>query len=519
MAYRNETPRQRLIGMMYLVLTAMLALNVSAEVLNAFVLFEQGLTQAATIARDKNEKTKQVFIKAYEDNPQKIGIWIQKANQVSDYSDRLTDLIQDIKLEIVKFTDGSNAPAIVGNEIRPELLKSPENTDASSNIMLNKRKAAILKTAIADYKAKVIRLLGNETVGKEEMIQRINKTLDLGSLHTMDGMKTWEVARFSDLPLCAAVAQLSSLQLDVINIESDLINLLLAQTDIGSFKFDNLQAVVNTKGDYIVSGGEFEAEIFIAASDKSKNPEVVIGGRALPVNDGKGIYKVSTRTPGNYDFIGTIRVQKGDGEIVTVPFRHTYHVVEPSFAVSPAKMNVFYRGLENPVEISAAGIPNNKLVVNVSNGKLIRNGNAAYVIPGSDYQTVITISVNENGKIRSLGEKRFRVKNAPSPIPQLDGISTKSASKSDLRASQGLIAAMPDDFDFEMNFQITSFTVYATIDGYVKEETARGPVFTERQKQIIERLSSGQRVNITDIKARGSDGIERNLTDISIKIR
>lgn len=519
MANRNETPRQKLIGMMYLVLTAMLALNVSAEVLNAFVLFEQGLTQAANIARDKNERTKQVFIKAYEDNPQKIGVWIQKANQVSEYSDKLTQLMQDIKLDIVRFTDGNDAPAIVGNEIHPEALKSPENTDASSNIMLNQRKAIILKTAIADYKKKIVQLLGNETIGKDEIIKRINKTLNLGRVSTKDGAKAWEVARFSDLPLCAAVAQLSSLQLDVINIESDLINLLLAQTDIGSFKFDNLEAVVNTQGDYIVAGGEFQAEIFIAASDKSKKPEVYLGGRALPVNDGKGIYKVNTSKPGSYDLIGTIRVQKGDGEIVTVPFRHTYYVVEPSFAVSPSKMNVFYRGLENPIEISAAGIPNNKLIVNVSNGRLVRNGNSAFIIPGSDHQTVVSINVNDNGRIRSLGEKRFRVKNAPSPIPQLDGISGKIASKSDLRAAQGLVAAMPEDFDFEMNFQITSFTVYATIDGYVKEETARGPVFTDRQKQIIERLTSGQRVNITDIKARGSDGIERNLTDISIKIR
>lgn len=519
MANHKETPRQKLIGMMYLVLTAMLALNVSAEVLNAFILFEQGLTQAANIARDKNEKTKQVFIKAYEDDPQKIGVWIQKANQVSDYSDKLTKMIQGIKLDIVKFTDGNDAPAIVGNEIRPEALKSPENTDASSNVMINQRKAVLLKKAIAEYKKNVIALLGTETVGKEEVIQRINKTLNLGKVHTKDGMKTWEIARFSDLPLCAAVAQLSSLQLDIINIESDLINLLLAQTDIGSFKFDNLQAVVNTQGDYIVSGGEFQAEIFIAASDKSKKPEVTVGGRALPVNDGKGIFKVNTGKPGSYDLIGTIRVQKGDGEFVTVPFKHTYYVVEPSFAVSPSKMNVFYRGLENPIEISAAGIPSNKLMVSVSNGRLIRNGNAAYIIPGPDHQTVVTINVNDNGRIRSLGEKKFRVKNAPSPIPQIDGISGKIASKSDLRAAQGLVAALPEDFDFEMNFQVTSFTVYATIDGYVKEEFARGPVFTERQKQIMERLVSGQRVNITDIKARGSDGIERTLNDISIKIR
>lgn len=504
---------------MYLVLTAMLALNVSAEVLNAFVMFEQGLTKAASVAREKNEKTKQVFVKAYEDNPQKIGTWIKKANQVSEYSDQLTQLMQDIKLEIVRFTDGENAPAIVGNEIQPAALKSPENTDASSNIMLNQGRAALLKKSIVDYKKKIVDLLGPETAGRDDIISRINKTLDLKATHTLEGAKSWEVSRFSDLPLCAAVAQLSSLQLDIINIESDLINLLLAQTDIGSFKFDNLQAVVNSKGDYVVAGGEFEAEIFIAASDKTKDPQVMIGGRVLPVNEGKGVYKVSTNKPGSYDLTGTVKVQKGDGEIVTVPFKHTYYVVEPSFAVSPAKMNVFYRGLENPVEISAAGIPDNKLVINVSNGKLVRTGKNAYVIPGSDNQTVISISVNDNGKLRGLGEKRFRVKNAPSPIPQLDGISGKTATKSDLRASQGVIAAVPEDFDFEMNFQITSFTVYATIDGYVKEESVRGPVFSDKQRQIMERLSSGQRVNITDIKAKGTDGIERNLTDLSIKIR
>lgn len=519
MAHVKETPRQKLIGMMYLVLTAMLALNVSAEVLNAFVLFEQGLTKAASIARDKNEQTKLQFVKAYQDNPQKIGVWIDKANKVSEYSDKLTSMMQDIKLEIVRFTEGQNSPAVVGNMVKPELLKSAENTDASSNVMLNNRKAALLKAAIADFKLKIIGLLDGNVVGKEEIINRMNRTLDLHAVHTKDGKKSWEVARFADLPLVAGVAQLSSLQLDVINIESDLINLLLAQTDVGSFKFDNLQAVVSTKGDYIVAGGYFEAEIFIAASDKTKDPVVVMGGRQLPVNEGKGIYKINTSKPGTYDIGGLIKVQKGDGEIVTVPFKHTYYVVEPSVAVSPAKMNVFYRGLENPVEISAAGIPSNKLTVNVSNGRLIRNGAHTYVIPGGESQTVISVAVTENGRTRSLGEKRFRVKNAPSPIPQLDGISGKIASKSDLRASQGIVASMPEDFDFEMNFHITSFTVYATIDGYVKEESARGPVFNDKQRQIIERLSSGQRINITDIRAKGSDGIERTLNDLSIKIR
>jgi hypothetical protein len=179
------------------------------------------------------------------------------------------------------------------------------------------------------------------------------------------------------------------------------------------------------------------------------------------------------------------------------------------------KMNVVYRGIDNPINVSSSGIPQDKLDVQVSNGTITRNGNTFNLRPGTG--RVCEISVVVDGK--NMGTSQLRVKDLPTPQPMLDGIPGKTATKGDLLASQGILAQMPRDFDFDLRFRVVSFTVFATIDGYSVEETSNAAAFVPKQQQLFERLRPGQRVSFTDIKAVGPDGKTIDLSDISIKLK
>jgi gliding motility-associated protein GldM len=293
-----------------------------------------------------------------------------------------------------------------------------------------------------------------------------------------------------------------------------MMNYLLAQADVGTVKIDHFDPVVQPVSDYVIRGGEFQARIFLAASDRSLQPSIMVNGQTLRTVDGAAMYRTPANRVGEQLLRGTITL---NGKPYS--FTHSYTVAEPNVVVSPAKMNVFYRGVDNPIDVSAAGIPDNKVAISVTNGTLRRAGGQYMLVPGDGSICDISVVAEVNGVKTSMGKKTFRVKSVPTPMPEMDGIQGKTASRQQLMASQGVRANMPQDFDFDLKFNIRSFTVFASIDGYVREEVSQGMMFTEKQKQIINRLQSGQRLSITDIKALGPDGKVVELPDLSIKVR
>jgi hypothetical protein len=154
--------------------------------------------------------------------------------------------------------------------------------------------------------------------------------------------------------------------------------------------------------------------------------------------------------------------------------------------------------------------------VRITNGTIEHKGNEFLVIPGSG--RLCEISVFVDGK--NMGSCQLRVKDLPTPIPQLDGISGKTTTKNELLASQGILAVMPHDFDFDLRFRVVSFSVSATdATGFILEAESNSNAFDSKQKQIFNRLRSGQRVIFTDIKAVGPDGRTIDLSDLSIKLK
>jgi gliding motility-associated protein GldM len=520
MAGGKLTPRQKMINMMYLVLTAMLALNVSAEVLDAFVVIDKSIEHNAKIVADKNLNNLSDFRAAAAENKEKVEPWLLKAENVHNKSVELYNYINQIKLDLIISGDGEKTKAIVDGEVYADAIASLADTDASSRVMLGNAqdgKAYELRTAINEYCDYLLGIIDEEK--SPALARSLKDMLRLpDTQEKMDGSVTsWEVAVFDAIPLISAVSLLSIYQMNVYNSESEVVMYLMKQIDASDFKFSNIDVAIIPSSNYVVRGTEFSAELFLAAYDPTQSPTLIIGGRSYSANDrGKIIYKATPEQTGEVNLRGAIEFVGPEGK-TTRPVQLSYMVVEPNTVISPTKMNVVYRGVENPISVSSSGYSQKELDVRVSNGTFTRSGDIYNLTPGNGRTCEVSVFVD--GK--NMGTQVLRVKDLPSPTPALDGITGKTATKNELLASQGIRAEMPRDFDFDLNFRVVSFAVFATLDGgYSVEETSNSNIFGPKIQQLFSRLRSGQWVSFTDIKVVGPDGRTVDLPlDLTIKIK
>jgi len=541
MAHGKETPRQKMIGMMYLILTAMLALNVSKEVLNAFALVDDGLSKTNVNYYEKNAVLYNEFDKAAQENPAKAKQWLDKANQVKQMANDLYNKMQELKIKIIKLTDGPESPAITKNgEVITELIQVKDNMDKPSQIMVgteNGGEGRPLKTQINKFRSLLLEMVGEDAPSVRQSIQ---KSLDTQDPKPVEGKtESWESQHFEHLPLIAVITMLSVLQNNVRNAETEALRYLYSEIDAGSFKFNKLEAIVIPNSNYIIKGNPYEAKVFIAASDSTQAPTILVGSyqtiprddgtvdyqmvggsQTLPTDKGVGIYKVPGSSIGIKKWGGLIVLKspKGGADIKR-PFKAEYIVEEPSMTVSPTKMNVFYLGLDNPVEISVSGVAADKIAASISNGVIRKvNGNQYIVNPTRAGVTQIRViaDMGENQK-RDFGYKEFRVKMLPTPIAKVGGLREGSITKANLLAQLGVVAEM-ENFEFAATVRVTSFTVSARIGQFDREEMSNSNKFTSEQIDILQKLGKGSKVYIQDIKASLPDGSVRSLGTIMLKI-
>jgi gliding motility-associated protein GldM len=314
------------------------------------------------------------------------------------------------------------------------------------------------------------------------------------------------------------------MQSDVRNAESDIINYLLTQVDAGDFKFNKIEAVVISNSDYIFRGQEYKASVFLAAYDSTKQPVVQLeNGTELTVKDGKGEYTAIGSSVGTRTWAGTIILDSGDGtNVIRREFKKEYQVAEASAVISPTKMNVFYRGVKNPVSISVSGVPKESLLAEITKGRISRGGDDWEVEPGPGPENeIVTVKVSakvENA-VRFMGQMPFRVKDVPDPVAEVAGRNQGSIGISDLTRAGGVKANLKN-FDFDLEFTVTEFTVSAVLSGgFTENVTAKSSEFSRDQvEKILSKLKSGQRVTFENIKAIGPDGKTRTLNSIVFKI-
>ena len=533
----KETPRQKMIGMMYLVLTALLALNVSKEILNAFVTVEEGLNKTNVNFDGKNGILYQKFEKAMGDNKTKTKPWYDKAMQAKKLSTELCSFIDDLKSEL--YLEVQKLPSKeVADTFSLKYLDSKDNYDTPTHFMIGDDpehatgKAVELKQKIEEYK-KVLTGLVPE---KEKAGLKLGlSTEDVYSI-SEEKMVTWEGNAFYHNTMAATMTIFAALKNDVKNAESDVVNTLLKAIDANDFKFDAIEAKVVAPTSYIVAGEKYTADIFVSAHSSTQNPEIVIGqvdttnrtqpkllgtGTPVTVINGVGKYEVSTGSEGIQEYNGLINVKAPDGSIKAYPFHGEYMVARPSMAVSPTKMNVFYIGVENPVDISVAGAAPTDVVATLSGatGSISSAGQGHYVVKVSAGQKCdINVAVKTKTGTKSMGKMEFRIKKVPSPLASFAGITGDGkASKGELQSAGGLIPKL-EDFVFDLKFPVISWVMSMNVNGAFVDYPAQGPGVTSSMKELLNRAKSGGKVLIEQVKVQAPDGV-RSIPGCVIKIK
>lgn len=536
MAHGKETPRQKMIGMMYLVLTALLALNVSKEILDAFVTVDEGLTQTNENFAEKNESLYADMSKLAASNPTKVAPWQDKANEIKKRTNELVTFIQDTKVLLIKTADGEEAKAVKDkNKINGKEVDSKDNTDVPTRLMVDKGKGAEIKEKYDKLREYCFSLIRAED---KDIRASIGQLLNTDDRKVENGVKqSWESYNFGEIPLIAVTTIMSKMQGDIRNVETEMVKYLLDRIDAGDFKFNKLEAIVTTNSNYILRGNEYKAEVFISARDTTQSPEVLVGNYQEVKNsdgtvgykmvgnyetlkiqpNGRGLFSRVGGSQGNFKWGGLIKIKSPEGVENFYPFKAEYQVAEASAVISPTKMNVFYLGVDNPVDVSVPGVPSDKVRPGINNGSINRSGGAYVVRPRTQGTATVSVMAEIDGKQRNMGNMLFRVKKVPDPVAM---VASKKGGLIDknLLATQVAVQAVMENFDFDLKFNITEFTVSANVGGFFKDEVSRSNKFTPGQKSIISSLSKGNKVYIESIKAIGPDGTVRELSPIVFKI-
>ncbi|TDG37842.1 gliding motility protein GldM [Pedobacter changchengzhani] len=510
MAGGKETTRQRMINIMYLVLLAMLALNVSDTILNAFKNINDSL---ATSRDNVNVSIDQLFSSfensKLKEDPARAQPIFDKAKQAKAAADDLSSYIENIKKQFTEAGDGIDEKT--GD------LKRRENMDIAQGIMINQGEGEKLKAKINQTREKLISLLDkNDQAG-------VSFTLE--AKDPKKGKGDWKEVNFGEgTPLTAAMTNLTKIQADVKNAEAEVVKKLFGNMDKAVVNIDKFAAVAVAPTSYVIQGQPYTAEVFLTASDSRSSPDISVGGGKLAVKDGKGTYTGGTGSVGVFKWVGTVRVRQTDGQIKEYKTpEQTYQVAKPSANVSSDKMNVIYAGIPNPFSVSAAGFPLESVNANASGASMSKAGAGKYNVTaaGSQVGSEVTISVSASnaGKTISLGSQKFRVKAIPAPIAKVGGRSGGDIASVQLK-SESEIEADLDDFPFDVKFRILryKFTVVKPRSDAITISGSGGS-FAGSVKNAINTITPGSRVFFEDIVSQGPDGRQRILPSITFLIK
>ncbi len=495
-----------MINLMYIVLLAMLALNVSSDVLKGFTLVGESLGRSTANAMKENEGIYEDFATQLKTNPAKVKPWYDRAMSVKQMSDSLYDFANRLKWEIAREADGSD-----GN---PDALGNKEDLEAAGHVMLApvRGQGKILYATINAYRDRTMQLLSDP---RQKAVIASNFSTEVPQ--TPDNMgRTWESYMFEEMPAIAAITMLTKLQNDVRNAEGELLHTLISNIDMKDIRVNELNAYVLADATTLFPGETFNSRIFMAAEDTTQRPEIYVNGERIADD---GTYSFRVGNPGQYTFSGYMQMPNAAGEMIRREFTQKYNVIAPPTGATVAAdlMNVLYAGYDNPMTIAAAGIPHNKLRVTMSGGKLTPAGAGKYVArPDAVGQDALfTVTGEVNGRMREMGKFSFKVRKLPDPTAYInvgnDRFKGGKLAKGDILGAKTLGAAI-DDGLLDIPFKVLSFeTVFFDRMGNTRPEPSSGANFTEAQRELMRSLRRSQRFYISRVRVIGPDGIERTL--------
>lgn len=535
-----ETPRQKMISMMYLVYTALLALNVSTDVLNGFTVVQKSLKQSIVSTEGINNSLMTEFDNSYSQNPVKVGPQYKTAQEVVIKSDALYAQLEKMKVEIIRKCDGIG-PEVPDNKITVDTLNARDNLDNAFTVAEYGPKGATpgaglgypLKDSIDSFANFMVKIAQGDTANKipkdSALIATIRQTFDTSDKPNPQEpteMQPWITRMFEHMPAIAAMTLLTQYQQAVRNTESNIIRYLHNATDAGDFRVNKITAEVIPVSSYVTRGGQYQAKIILAAIDSTKRPKITVNGQVIESED----YIVPCNSVGSFDIAGTIELPRADGSTGTYEFNSSYIVGEPTAIISADKMNVLYSGIKNPISVSVPGVPTQNISISATNIKSLTKSGSGWVITPDRVGTECRISVSvkkEDGKTQAIGSKPFRVKQLPPPVGYIaykeNGAPAKFKggkpfAKASLMGATGVQAEL-DDADIEANYTVLGFQM-KVVDtmGNWKIEMSNGSAFTEKQKDLMRKMGKGKTFLISGIKAKGQDGLVRDLPTIEVTI-
>ena len=507
MAGGKLTPRQKMINMMYLVLTALLALNISKDILDSLVKLEKGLGQTASTVTKKNDDIYKQFVDAAKENPTKVEEWKNKAFQVKDLSTEMVSYIESIKKEIIVRTGGM----ILKEE--DSIPKGLDNREKVATYMLNEGKGKELQQKIEAFRSKLTDYAKDNEMLKSSILSSFNTDPVKHDNKTLE----WDHATFEHYPMIAVMAFLTDYQAKVVNAESEVISYLQQNIGKTDLKFTDVEPVVVPKSTFVTQGDKYEADVFLAAYDATQDPEIFIGDRKLDaefISNGRGKVILPADGVGERKWAGKISI-KQNGEVKYYDVNGSYNVAPPSAVISPSKMNVLYRNLDNPIEIGVPGYDPAK--VKVSGPGIRQTGPGQYIADVTNVQgreVEISVAVEgEEGASRPMGKKMFRIKSVPPAEGSMQG--QKEVLRSAGFIKNGVLEARLPDFPYELELSVASFEV--VVPGFPPSKI-QGNKLNNEVKGLIDRTKNGATIVFRNIKATGPKGLRVDASGFSLDV-
>lgn len=504
MASNDLPPRQKMVGVMYLVLMAMLALNVSKEVLEAFITINETVQNTNIQSSKKNAIVYNDLSFRAQNNPEKYSESNKKASELKEKSQKVFDLIDQMKDDLLQQYATFN-----------EITKKPDgasldNQDAAGIYLWGtpgSTKGEDLKKGLEDYKEYALKIANND-----EIKERIKIDFNTDPIvDPKEGIKTpWLEKTFSHYPLAAVIAFMSNIQAKIRNTESDLVTSMLQSDATGGIAVNKIKAISIPTTNYVMRGAPFKSDVLIAAYDSTSIPEILLYSKfdsngkpvgqpkTVPVENGVGKVVIETGTLGFFDWGGILKLKDDLGQVTEYPFRSSYQVSEPTVVISALKMNVMYRGVQNPISVSVPGIASEDLIVSAP---VIKNvGNGIYnvdvtSIRGREVKIKVSAKL-PTGDVKAFPDRIYRVKEIPTPMGSLRGDNEASMPLTNMKLST--VGAFLKDFEFEMKLKVSSFSV--KIPGS-REYNVRGNAFSAEVKKKLNRVPVGEVIQIRNIKA------------------
>lgn len=520
MAGYKETPRQKMIGMMYLVLTAMLALNVSKEILDAFEIVNESVEATNENFTKKVNNLYRDFEQQYSINKDKVGPNYNKAIQAKQLSISLKNYVDSLKYDIIAQTE--KVPFDTAKHLSIKQIKSKDNYDVPMRILVGAEgakngKAYQLQQKIEDYKAAMYGLIP----AKDSAFVKLGLHTN-GEYRDADGAKQdWVQHNFYHTILAADVTIFNKLLNDIQNAEYDMVNYLFQGITKEDFKFSGVTARILPASNYVFQGEPYKADIFVAAIDETAEPKVdyVMGATewndrfvnsATTITGNNGYVEMSINTanmqPKEYSFAGRIGVLQPDGVSIEYhDFASSFYVAQPSANVSATKMNVFYRGVDNPVMISAAGVPKADLRYDIKGDGQIANTANGLVVKGLRNKSVQKVTINVRDKSnKMLGSQEFRVKDLPNPEISVRNMTEKGAvARQSFLVNPYILCELPEYVNFDYKYKVIGFSMVINKNGDTFIKHSNSNQLTQDMKDYIGSVRKNTMIVFTDIQVQG----------------